>query len=43
MVFGVVAELSLPMTLLADVVVILFFRRLWAAYSPKTNESLTVS
>jgi len=43
MVFGVVAELSLPMTLLADVVVVLFFRRLWAAYSPKTNESLTVS
>jgi len=28
-VFGVVAEIVLPMTLLADAVVVLFFRRLW--------------
>ncbi|MDA4125604.1 MAG: hypothetical protein OK452_00160 [Thaumarchaeota archaeon] len=28
-VFGVVAEIALPMTLLADAVMILFFRRLW--------------
>jgi hypothetical protein len=33
-VFGVLAELALPMTLLADVALILFFRRLWAKYTP---------
>jgi len=30
MVFGVLAELALPLTLLADLVVVVFFRRLWA-------------
>jgi hypothetical protein len=33
-VFGVLAELALPMTLLADVALVLFFRRLWAKYTP---------
>ena len=33
-VFGVIAELALPMTLLADVALVLFFRRLWAKYAP---------
>ncbi|HEY6283669.1 MAG TPA: hypothetical protein VIW22_07070, partial [Nitrososphaerales archaeon] len=28
-VFGVIAEIALPMTLLADVAMVLFFRRLW--------------
>lgn len=28
-VFGVIAEITLPMTLLADAFMILFFRRLW--------------
>jgi hypothetical protein len=32
MVFGVVAELALPMTLLADFTIIVFFRRLWTSY-----------
>jgi len=33
-VFGVLAELALPMTLLADVALVLFFRRLRAKYTP---------
>jgi hypothetical protein len=33
-VFGVLAELALPMTLLADVALVFFFRRLWAKYTP---------
>ena len=32
MVFGVVAELPLPMTVLADFAVFVFFRRLWASH-----------
>lgn len=32
-VFGVLAELRLPMTLIADVAMILFFRWLWARYT----------
>ena len=35
--FGVIAELALPMTLLADVALGLFFRRLWAKYSPNNE------
>ena len=31
MVFGVVAELALPLTLLADAAMVVFFRRLWAS------------
>ena len=31
MVFGVLAELMLPLTLLADLVVVVFFRRLWTS------------
>jgi hypothetical protein len=33
-VFGVLAELALPMTLFADVALVLFFRRLSAKYTP---------
>lgn len=32
MAFGVIAELALPLTILADLAVIVFFRRLWAKY-----------
>ncbi|MDA4119931.1 MAG: hypothetical protein OK436_05030 [Thaumarchaeota archaeon] len=37
-VFGVVAEIALPMTLLADLAMVLFFRRLWMRGNP-TSES----
>lgn len=30
---GVVAELTLPLTLLADLAMVLFFRKLWIGYS----------
>jgi hypothetical protein len=43
MVFGVVAELSLPLTLLADGAACLLFRELWAFYSPGTNKSPTAN
>jgi hypothetical protein len=39
-VFGVLAELSLPLTLLADVCLYAFFRRLWSAYPQTNNDSM---
>jgi len=30
MIFGVLAELTLPLTLVADIAMVVFFRRVWA-------------
>jgi hypothetical protein len=34
-VFGVLAELRLPMTLLGDLLMVLFIRKLWKKYTPR--------
>jgi hypothetical protein len=36
-ILGVIAELALPFTLLADAALLLFFRGLWRAYNPKID------
>jgi hypothetical protein len=39
-VFGVVAEVVLPMTLLADLLMVLFFRRLWSEPTPPSETAI---
>jgi hypothetical protein len=41
-VFGVVAELALPMTLLADAAIFIFFRRLWRLHQSNQGVSQTI-